>query len=71
MYGNDMQEVVERLKQTQWYTMQGTPVMVLMTTHMGYGVDFMMDNHEWHGAPPNKEQISIALAQLPETLGDY
>lgn len=71
MYGNEMQEVVERLKQAQWYTGQGAPVMILMTTHMGFGVDFMLDNHEWHGSPPNKDQMSIALSQLPETLGDY
>ena len=42
-----------------------------MSTHMGYGVDFMLDNHEWHGVPPNDEQAKLALSQLPETLGDY
>jgi transketolase len=42
-----------------------------MTTHMGYGVDFMMDNYEWHGVFPNDEQTKKALEQLSETIGDY
>ena len=71
MYGNDMTEVVETLKKAQWYTGQGKPVMIVMTTHMGYGVDFMMDNHEWHGVFPTDEQTKAALVQLAETLGDY
>jgi len=71
MYGNDMTEVVETLKKAQWYTSQGQPVMIVMTTHMGYGVDFMLDNHEWHGVFPNDDQTKMALEQLEETLGDY
>ncbi len=71
MYGNDMSEVVNTLKEAQWFTGQGQPVMILMTTHMGFGVDFMVDNHEWHGVFPNDEQTKIALDQLDETLGDY
>ena len=71
MYGNDMAEVVETLKKAQWYTGQGQPVVIIMTTHMGFGVDFMLDNHEWHGVFPNDEQTKNALAQLDETLGDY
>lgn len=71
MYGNDMTEVVETLKKAQWYTGQGQPVMIVMTTHMGYGVDFMLDNHEWHGVFPNDDQTKNALEQLEETLGDY
>jgi transketolase len=71
MYGNDMADVVDTLKKAQWYTGQGKPVMILMTTHMGFGVDYMFDNHEWHGVFPNNEQTEKALAQLPVTLGDY
>lgn len=71
MYGNDMDEVVDTLKKSQWYTGQGQPVMIIMTTHMGFGVDFMLDNHEWHGVFPNDEQTKGALAQLEETIGDY
>jgi transketolase len=43
----------------------------MMHTAMGYGVDFMQGTHEWHGIAPNDEQLAKALAQLPETLGDY
>jgi transketolase len=71
MYGNDMQEVVDTLKKAQWFTGQGKPVMIVMTTHMGFGVDFMLDNHEWHGVFPNDEQTKTALSQIDETIGDY
>jgi transketolase len=71
MYGNDMNEVVDILKESQWYTGQGKPIVIIMTTHMGFGVDFMADNHEWHGVFPNNEQTERALNQLDETLGDY
>ena len=52
-------------------TGNGKPIMVLMKTIMGKGVDFMEDNHGWHGVAPNDEQLEIALTQLEETLGDY
>jgi transketolase len=71
MYGNDMTEVVGTLKKALWFLGQGQPVVIIMTTHMGFGVDFMVDNHEWHGVPPTNEQTVKALAQLAETLGDY
>lgn len=71
MYGNDMEDVVTTLKQVQWFTRQEQPVMIVMNTHMGYGVDFMVDRHQWHGVPPTPEQASAALLQIPETLGDY
>ncbi len=71
MYGNDMEDVVTTLKQAQWFTRQEQPVMIVMNTHMGYGVDFMVDHHQWHGVPPTPEQASAALLQIPETLGDY
>jgi transketolase len=45
--------------------------MIIMHTEMGQGVDFMMGSHEWHGVPPNDEQLERALGQLEETLGDY
>ncbi len=50
---------------------KGKPVVILMKTQMGAGVDFMMGSHKWHGIAPNKEQLDAALAQLPETLGDF
>lgn len=71
MYGNDMAEVATALKKAQQLTGQGKPIMILMITHLGFGVDFMLDNHEWHGVFPNDEQTKKALGQLDEALGDY
>jgi transketolase len=50
---------------------KGKPVIVLMKTEMGQGVDYMVGSHKWHGVGPNAEQLETALAQLPETMGDY
>ncbi|TDN90393.1 transketolase [Salegentibacter sp. 24] len=69
--GNDMQQVLDGLKQAKSLTGKGKPVCVLMTTVMGNGVDFMMHTHAWHGKAPNDEQLEKALEQNPETLGDY
>lgn len=71
MNGNDMVAVIETLKKAKGRTRQGKPVVILMKTEMGYGVDFMMGSHKWHGVAPNTEQTKVALAQLEETLGDY
>lgn len=71
MNGNDMDAVVAGLKQAKSLSGNGKPVVILMTTIMGNGVDFMAGTHEWHGIAPNDEQLAKALAQLPETLGDY
>ena len=69
--GNDMDEVVAGLENAKTKTGKGKPVVILMHTSMGKGVDFMEGSHEWHGIAPNDEQLAKALAQLPETLGDY
>ena len=69
--GNDMQAIVEGLKQAKAKTKQGKPVVILMRTQMGFGVDFMQNKNKWHGTPPNDEQAAQALVQLEETLGDY
>ena len=69
--GNDIESVIDGLKQAKKETGKGKPVCVLMHTEMGNGVDFMMGTHAWHGKAPNDEQLEIALAQNPETLGDY
>ena len=71
MQGNDMNDVVDQLTLAKQQLNQGKPVIIIMHSHMGYGVDFMLDNHEWHGVPPNDEQAEKALEQLEETLGDY
>ena len=69
--GNDINDVLSTLKLAKTLTGKGKPVMVLMKTEMGFGVDFMMGTHKWHGVAPNNEQLSNALSQLEETLGDY
>lgn len=71
MEGNKMQAVVDGLAQARSLTGKGKPVVILMKTDMGHGVDFMAGTHEWHGIAPNDEQLQKALAQLPETIGDY
>ena len=70
--GNNLEEVIKVLKEAKSKTRQGKPIAILMDTEMGYGVDFMMGTHAWHGKAPNAEQMENALNQLPETeLKDY
>lgn len=71
MNGNDMEDTIRGLNQAKQQAKQGKPIVVLMQTQMGYGVDFMQNKNKWHGTPPNNEQAAEALAQLKETLGDY
>ena len=69
--GNDLKAIVETLKLAQTTTSKGKPIVIIMHTEMGNGVDYMMHTHAWHGKAPNDEQLEIALSQNPETLGDY
>ena len=69
--GNNLDELLVTLKEAKSLTGKGQPVGILMHTVMGKGVDFMENDHNWHGTFPNDEQLKKALAQLPETLGDY
>ena len=69
--GNDMAYVIEGLAKAKTFIGKGKPIMNIMKTEMGAGVDFMMGTHKWHGSAPNDEQLSKALGQLEETLGDY
>lgn len=71
MNGNDMDDVIATLTKAKSLVGQGKPIGIMMHTIMGKGVDFMEGSHEWHGIAPNDEQLAKALAQLPETLGDY
>lgn len=71
MDGNKMEDVIATLTKAKTMTGKGKPIVILMKTDMGAGVDFMMGSHKWHGIAPNDEQLSVALAQLEETLGDY
>ena len=69
--GNDMDSLNTCIDAAKAQTGNGKPVMILMKTAMGKGVDFMEGTHKWHGVAPNDEQLASALAQLEETLGDY
>jgi len=69
--GNDMQDLLKGLSEAKSKTRNGKPVVLLMSTEMGMGVDFMMGTHKWHGVAPNDEQLKDALSQLEETLKDY
>ncbi len=71
MNGNIMDDVVFTLTEAQLKAKKGKPVVILMKTQMGNGVDYMMGTHKWHGSAPNDEQLAKALTQLEETLGDY
>ena len=71
MKGNDMDDVVKVLNDAKALVGKGKPIAIMMHTLMGKGVDFMENDHGWHGIAPNDDQLAKALAQLPETLGDY
>lgn len=69
--GNNIEAIINGMTEAKSRTGKGKPVCVLLYTEMGNGVDFMMYTHAWHGKAPNDEQLEKALAQNPETLGDY
>ncbi|MDA3780059.1 MAG: transketolase [Bacteroidales bacterium] len=69
--GNNMTELIDTLKEAKKLTGQKKPIVILMKTEMGAGVDFMMGTHKWHGVAPNDDQLKNALSQLDETLGDF
>jgi len=71
MDGHNMDEIVTTLEHAKTLTGQGKPIVILMKTTMGKGVDFMETGHEWHGIAPNDAQLENALGQLEMTLGDY
>ena len=69
--GNDLSEIQSRLNEAKNLCFKGNPIVIIMKTEMGNGVDFMMGTHKWHGVAPNDEQLKLALDQNPETIGDY
>jgi transketolase len=69
--GNDVASILEGIADAKSRTGKGKPVCILLHTEMGNGVDFMMGTHAWHGKAPSDAQLEEALAQNPETLGDY
>lgn len=71
MNGNKMEDILSTLQLAKSLTGKGKPILILMKTEMGQGVDFMMGSHKWHGVAPNDSQLEAALSQLEETLQDY
>ena len=69
--GNDIDEVEKVLKKAKNLCFNEKPIVIIMNTEMGNGVDFMMGTHKWHGVAPNDEQLEKALNQNPETIKDY
>ncbi|WP_407425638.1 transketolase [Arcticibacter sp.] len=69
--GNDLAELIPTLELAKSRAFKGKPIMILMHTNMGHGVDFMMGSHKWHGVAPNDEQLALALAQLGDSTNDY
>ncbi len=71
MNGNDIKDILNIVAEAKSHTGKGKPIVILMKTIMGNGVDFMMHTHKWHGIAPNDQQLATALSQLEETIGDY
>ena len=71
MDGHDFENIHQTMSVAKSKLGNGKPIIVIMATEMGMGVDFMMGTHKWHGVAPNEEQLTSALGQLEETLGDY
>jgi transketolase len=71
MNGNNFESIRSTMQQAREMCGKSKPIVVIMRTEMGQGVDYMMGSHKWHGVAPNAEQLQLALDQLEETLGDY
>lgn len=71
MNGNNIEDILKTINKAKELTGNQKPIVIIMNTIMGYGVDFMEDKHKWHGSAPNDEQKDKALEQLTETLGDF
>ena len=69
--GNNIKDVVNTLHKAKSLTGEGQPIVIIMKTEMGFGVDYMMGSHKWHGVAPNDEQLENALEQIEETHGDF
>jgi transketolase len=69
--GNNIEAIINILATAKATTGKGKPVVIILHTEMGNGVDYMMGTHKWHGSAPNDKQLASALEQNPETLGDY
>tara|TARA_Y100000739_G_C20541392_1_gene433741 strand:- start:355 stop:1200 length:846 start_codon:yes stop_codon:yes gene_type:complete len=69
--GNNIEELINVMREAKKETGKKKPVAIIMNTEMGFGVDFMQGTHKWHGVAPNKEELELSLKQVKETIGDY
>lgn len=69
--GNNLKAIISTIKHAKLFIGKKKPILIILHTEMGNGVDYMMGTHKWHGVAPNDEQLDLALKQNPETLGDY
>ena len=69
--GNNIEELINVIKEAKKETGKKRPVAIIMNTEMGFGVDFMQGTHKWHGIAPNNEELELSLKQIKETIGDY
>ena len=69
--GNNIESVISVLNEAKSHLFKNEPIVILLHTEMGNGVDFMMGTHKWHGSAPNDDQLALALSKNKETLGDY
>ena len=69
--GNNLEAIIDTLNNAKNLSEKGKPIVIVLRTEMGNGVDFMMGTHKWHGSAPNDQQLEDALSQNAETLGDY
>ena len=69
--GNNLEAIIDTLNNAKNLSEKGDPIVIVLHTEMGNGVDFMMGTHKWHGSAPNDQQLEDALSQNAETLGDY
>ena len=69
--GHNFENLLKTFDDAKKRLKDNKPVVVIMKTIMGKGVDFMENSHKWHGIAPDDDQLKKALSQLDETLGDY
>ena len=69
--GHNFENLLKTFDEAKKKLKDNKPVVIIMKTIMGKGVDFMENSHKWHGIAPDDDQLKKALSQLDETLGDY
>lgn len=69
IHGHNVGEVLDALDRAD--EVHARPSVIIARTVKGKGVGFMEYDHRWHGAPPNKEQLDSAIAELEERIAQW